>query len=172
MILLVRHALPLIAADVPPAEWRLSAEGKISARRIFHSLPAESVLVSSPEPKARDTLVLATGGAVTTDARLGEVRRPFQPFGGDHRSLRLRYVSGQPPEGWEPPAHVVARIDAVIADHRVADKPLVLAGHGMAFTTWLTLHGYVDDPAAFWAALRFPDVLGVHEGAVHRLLET
>jgi 2,3-bisphosphoglycerate-dependent phosphoglycerate mutase len=170
MLLLVRHARPLVDEGAPPAAWTLSAPGKRAAQRIAPLIPASAVLVSSPEPKAYDTLVLASGEPVTRDARLGEVRRPRQPVDGRHEALRLRYVSGDPPLGWEPPQEVVARIDSVIDEHTVAGKQLVLAGHGMAFTTWLFAHGYTRDPAAFWSSLRFPDVLRVHAGTVDRLL--
>lgn len=163
--------MPLVDEGVPPAEWGLSADGKSAAVRIGHLLPADSVLVSSAEPKAHETLVCATGRSVATDARLGEVTRPPEPFNADFRGPRLRYVAGQPPPGWEPPAQVVARIDAVIAAHTIAHRPLVLGSHGMALTTWLALRGYVDDPVAFWSSLQFPDVVGVHDGVAHRLLD-
>jgi broad specificity phosphatase PhoE len=170
MLLLVRHALPVVDEDTPPAAWGLSAPGKRAAQLISPLVPASAVLVSSPEPKAYDTLVLASGRPVTRDARLGEVRRPPEPVDGGYSALRLRYVSGDPPWGWEAPEDVVARIDTVIDEYAVAGKQLVLAGHGMAFTTWLFQHGYVQDPAGFWSGLRLPDVLRVHAGTLERLV--
>lgn len=171
MLILVRHAMPLVDKDLPPTTWRLSAEGKLAARRIGHLLPADAVLVSSAEPKASDTLVCATGRSVTCDVRLSEVNRPAEPFSADFRTPRLRYVAGNPPAGWERPDDVAARIDAVIADHTDTSRPLVLAGHGMAFTTWLAFHRCIDDPSAFWSGLRFPDVFQVQPGVAQRLLD-
>jgi 2,3-bisphosphoglycerate-dependent phosphoglycerate mutase len=170
MLVLVRHALPVVAEDTPPAAWALSAPGKRAAQLISPLIPASAVLVSSPEPKAYDTLVLASSRPVTRDARLGEVRRPSEPVHGGFEALRLRYVSGDPPSGWEAPEDVVARIDAVIDEHAVSGEQLVLAGHGMAFTIWLSRNGYVQDPAGFWSGLRLPDVLRVDAGTVERLV--
>jgi broad specificity phosphatase PhoE len=170
MLVLVRHARPVVDEGSPPASWALSAPGRRAAQRIAPLIPASAVLVSSPEPKAYDTLVLASGQPVTRDPRLGEVRRPTEPVDDGYAALRLRYVSGDPPPGWEAPQEVVARIDAVIDEHAVTGRQLVLAGHGMAFTTWLFSHGYTQDPEAFWSSLRFPDVVRVHAGTVNRLL--
>jgi broad specificity phosphatase PhoE len=129
------------------------------------------VLVASAEPKAVETLTCATGRPVASDPRLNEVERPVEPFGADWREHRTRYVAGHVPAGWEKPHNVAARLDEVIAEHATAGKPLVLAGHGMAFTTWLSWHGYIGDPAVFWRRLGLPDVILVEEGAVRRLLE-
>ncbi|GAA1793063.1 hypothetical protein GCM10009682_13660 [Luedemannella flava] len=161
MIVLVRHAMPLIDPDADPATWPLSPEGEAAARALGPSLPADAVLVASDEPKAHATLALATGLDVTADARLREVTRPREPYRDDFAHARRAYVSGSPPPGWEPPSAVVARIDAAIVAHRVEGRPLVLAGHGMAFTTWLSARGLIADAAAFWSALRLPDMIEV-----------
>jgi broad specificity phosphatase PhoE len=161
VIVLVRHAMPLVDPDVDPASWLLSSEGEAAARALSDALPTDAVLVSSDEPKAHATLALATGREVITDARLREVARPREPYRADFAVARLAYVDGLPPPGWEPQTAVVARIDAAIAAHRVPGRPLVLGGHGMAFTTWLSAYGLVNDPVAFWSALRLPDVFNV-----------
>jgi broad specificity phosphatase PhoE len=171
VLLLVRHAMPLVNEAAPPATWPLSAHGKQAARRIGSLIPAHASLVSSTEMKAHDTLVYATGRTVITDARLNEVNRPPDPFGSDWREQRLRYVAGKPPPGWEPPEQVAARVDEVIQTHATAGVPLVLAGHGLAFTVWLSSHGLIDSPAAFWSGLRLPDILLAGAGEVRSLLK-
>lgn len=168
MLVLVRHAMPLIDPDADPATWPLSPAGEAAARAAGHLIPAGAVLVSSDEPKAYQTLAAATGGPVIAEPGLREVARPIEPYADDFATARLAYVAGDPPPDWEPPAAVVARVDAAIARHHVQERDLVMAGHGMAFTTWLAAHGLVDDPQAFWRDLRLPDVLAVDGGRVHR----
>ena len=141
-----------------------------AAQAIGPLLPAGAMLVSSDEPKAYDTLTAAAPGRrIRADPRLREVARPLEPFDDDFRVARLAYVEGDPPAGWEPPTQVAARIDAAVTDHRVDDRPLVLAGHGMAFTTWLAAHGLIDDAPAFWLDLGFPDIFLVGRRGIRRL---
>jgi broad specificity phosphatase PhoE len=162
--------MPKLEPTVDPAQWTLSAEGVASARAMGHLLPAGAMLVSSDEPKAHATLTaMAPGRPVTLDPRLREVARPLEPFNDDFRTARLAYVAGDPPEGWEPPAAVAGRVEALVTDFQTPGRPLVLAGHGMAFTTWLSAHGLIDDPPAFWSDLRLPDLFLVGEATVRRL---
>ena len=169
MMIFVRHAMPVIDPDADPATWPLSADGQAAARALGPRLPADAVLVSSDEPKAYATLSLATGRNVTIDARLREVARPRERVSDDFAHARRVYVAGSPPPGWERPAAVARRIAAVIGAHRVPGRPLVLAGHGMAFTTWLAAGLLVADPARFWSDLRLPDAFEVLATGVRRL---
>ena len=165
----MRHAMPEMEPAVDPAEWVLGPAGVEAARRLGALLPADAVLVASDEPKAVATLAAAAPGrAIAAEPGLREVRRPREPFDDAFREPRLAYVSGRPPAGWEPPAEVAARVQAAVERHRDAHRPLVLAGHGMAFTTWLAGRGLLDDPAAFWSALRLPDLLEVADGRIRR----
>ncbi|GAA1751455.1 histidine phosphatase family protein [Luedemannella helvata] len=165
----MRHAMPLIDPDTDLATWPLSADGVAAARALGPLLPAGAVLVSSDEPKAHATLSLATGRDVVIDARLREVARPRELFSDDFAQARRAYVAGSPPPGWERPAAVARRIADVISAHRVPGRPLVLAGHGMAFTTWLAAGLLVADPARFWSDLRLPDAFEVMARGVRRL---
>jgi len=163
--------MPQLEPGVDPAQWTLSADGLAAARAVGHLLPAGAVLVSSDEPKAHATLTaMVPGRPVTLDRRLREVARPLEPFNDDFRGARLAYVANDPPDGWEPPTAVAARIDAAITDHQTPGRPLVLAGHGMALTTWLSAHGLIEDPPAFWSDLRFPDLVLVRDSTVRRLV--
>ena len=170
MIILVRHAMPKLEPGVDPAQWTLGDDGVAAARAMGHLLPAGAVLVSSDEPKAHATLTaMVPGRPVPLDPRLREVSRPLEPFDDGFRAARLAYVAGDPPGGWEAPAAVAARIDAAMNAHRRPGQPLVLAGHGMAFTTWLAARGLIDDPPAFWSDLRLPDLFLVRDATVRRL---
>ncbi|SDL83043.1 hypothetical protein SAMN05421869_13176 [Nonomuraea jiangxiensis] len=82
-------------------------------------LPEDACLVSSDEPKARQTL----GGddPVTRDHRFNEVPRA-KPWEGDYRELRRAYVDGADHVDWEPRVEIAARFAAGITEH------LALAG--------------------------------------------
>lgn len=157
---LVRHAMPAHGPDVPADQWQLSRQGHQAAHTLRRVLPAAALLVSSAEPKARQTLEPA--GQVHADARFNEVTRD-EPYGGDFRAGRLAYVNGADHPGWETRAAVVARFDAAVTGwrSRASGRPLVIASHGMAITLWLTATIPLDDPAGFWTYLEFPDVLTV-----------
>jgi broad specificity phosphatase PhoE len=56
-LILVKHSVPEMETDRPAHTWRLSAEGRFRAQRLAAELRdfAPEVLVSSDEPKARET---------------------------------------------------------------------------------------------------------------------
>lgn len=164
LLILVRHAMPEFSPEVPPGDWPLSAAGRAAAVGVAAWVAAEAsdaVLMASTEVKAVETL--AGAGEVRQDARFDEVGR-VEPFGGEFRRLRREYVGGVEHAGWEPHARVVERFDAAVRAYGDG-RPLVVATHGMALTLWLTARIGLDDPGAFWADLRFPDVLRVDVAA-------
>lgn len=148
--------MPAYGPDVPPDQWPLSDDGHDEARLLAYTLPADSSLVASAERKAWQTLEPA--GHVVHDRRFNEVSR-VEPWEGDFRELRRRYVDGVDHPGWEPRAQVVERFGEAVAEHRgmAQGRPLVVAAHGMAMTLWLTACIGLPDPGAFWADLLFPD---------------
>ena len=160
VLVAVRHAMPDASPDVPPEAWTLSEEGRSAARVLVAGLPARALLVSSSERKAWETLAVA-GDEVRRDGRLDEVRRPGEPWEGEYLELRRRYVSGDPPVGWESYAEAARRFQDAV-DETLAGahgRPVVLATHGMVLTTWLVSRGVLQraDAVAFWSGLRFPD---------------
>jgi broad specificity phosphatase PhoE len=152
MLILVRHAMPVVEPLMLPDRWVLSDEGRAAAGGL--EFPEGARLVASGEPKAIQTLEHA--GEVTSDMRFNEVRR-VEPFGDDFREVRRAYVDGVDHPDWEARGEVVARFDEGIAAY--PDRPLVVASHGMAITLWLTARIGLADPGEFWAELRFPDAL-------------
>ncbi len=153
----MRHAMPAANPDQPPALWPLSDAGSSAASALCRALPDGSLRVASNEKKAVETI-----GAISSDDRFDEVGRD-EPFGGDFRGRRRAYLSGSGPAGWEPRSEVATRFDAGIRHWRAiaGDRVLVVATHGMAMTLWLAATVGLDDPAGFWAGLRFPDLLSV-----------
>ncbi|MEH1129803.1 histidine phosphatase family protein [Micromonospora sp. CPCC 206061] len=160
MLFLIRHAMPVLDPEVPPEQWELDAVGQEGAESLKQVIPANAVLVSSQEPKARQTL--EPTGHVFTDIRFNEVARD-EPYHGDYRARRRAYLTGTEHPGWEPREHVVARFDAGIKHWRThaVTQPLVVATHGMAMTLWLATATDLADPTSFWADLRPPDVFEV-----------
>jgi broad specificity phosphatase PhoE len=157
---LVRHAMPAHGPEIPAAGWELSEQGRQAAESIRGVLPGDALLVSSTEPKARQTLEPC--GDVRTDDRFNEVWRD-EAYRDDFRAARRVYVSGAEHPGWEKRAAVVARFDAGVRHWRAlaGARPLAIASHGMAMTLWLSATVNVADPGRFWAGLRFPDVIEV-----------
>ena len=56
-LILVKHSVPEMDPDRPPHTWRLSEEGRSRAQRLGEELQSftPEILVSSDEPKARET---------------------------------------------------------------------------------------------------------------------
>jgi broad specificity phosphatase PhoE len=158
MLYLVRHAMPAFSPDVPPDRWPLDDDGRRAAAALV--LPPDALLVSSTEPKARQTLEPA--GPVVTDARFDEVRRD-EPFHGDYRARRRAYVGGTDHPGWEPRERAVARFAAGVHAWRAraGGRALVVCTHGMVMTLWLASVADLPDPAGFWAGLGLPDVIEI-----------
>lgn len=162
MLYIVRHAMPVADPNQDPATWPLSEEGRGAAHALANRLPDDALLVASDEPKAWHTLA-PTGDAtaVIKDVRLREVRRLDEAFSDDFHVARRSYVNGVDHPGWEDRRAVAARMQSAVHDYQVAagDRPLVIAGHGMSMTVWITSAAGLRDPGDFWAALRLPDLL-------------
>ena len=84
LLVLVKHAQPVLDAARPPREWDLAGEGEQQAERLADALrqylPFQ--MVSSPELKARRTsdIVAAKLGITATAAEdLRELDRPLLP---------------------------------------------------------------------------------------------
>lgn len=171
MLLLVRHAMPIIAPDVPALEWRLSDDGRRAAAALTKQLPNDAYLAASGELRAAQTLGAA--GVPVQDPRFNEVARPREPWQDSEPERRRAYVDGTDHRGWEPRSLVAQRFDEAVLDHlaAAAHRPLVVATHGMAMTIWLTARIELPDPGAFWTELRFPDAhrIDLEAGTATRL---
>jgi broad specificity phosphatase PhoE len=156
VLILVRHAMPAHGPDVPARDWLLTPEGEVAARSLCEQLPVGARVVASSEPKAIATV--GPAGRVIEDRRFDEVSR-VEAYDDDFRAQRRAYVDGADYTDWEAREDVVGRFAAGVAEHVAAadGRPVVIASHGMAMTLWLTATIGLDDPGAFWAALRFPD---------------
>jgi len=157
-VILVRHAMPELIPEVPHHLWELGESGRAAARALAARLPADARIVTSDEPKARQTaeeIVAVRGGTLTVDAGLREAARPAT-WNQDYRDDARRYVGGEQLDGWEPHAAVIERFT-------VAARGDIVVTHGVAMT--LYLGAGVD----FWADLRFPDAWSALAGHLHRV---
>jgi probable phosphoglycerate mutase len=153
MLWLVRHAPVELDLDRPAHTWELSPEGRAAAEELALRLPPLSRVVTSPEAKAVATaepIARAAGVELEHDERLREVRREANlPDYDAHREAVRRYLGGEPVEGWEPRADVLARVRAAVAD---LDNAAVVS-HGMALSLLL---GYTFEQ---WNRIALPDVI-------------
>jgi broad specificity phosphatase PhoE len=149
-MIIVRHAMPEIVGGVSPQWWHLGADARAAARALAARLDGAPRVVASHEVKARETaeeIVVARGGMLAIDPRLGEVARPLAPDGETHRTLARRYVGGEALAGWEPHAQVIERFSTAV------EGAEVVVTHGIVMTLYLR----PDDPVQFWEELAFPD---------------
>jgi broad specificity phosphatase PhoE len=159
-VILVRHAMPEIVRDVPPDEWHLGAAGRAAARELADRLPHGPRVVSSDEPKARETaeeIAAVCGGSVTVDARLREAARPTA-WDPDYRTNARRYLAGEALAGWEDHAAVARRVA------EAAQNADIAVTHGLAITLLL------GESISFWEQLRFPDAWSARTGRGFRPL--
>ena len=165
---LVRHGLPAIDRERPPHEWPLDPTGlpAIETLRGSGRLPAEARWFSSPEPKALETARRLTDSPVTVVPALREHERHstrwIADFGG---AVRRAFEHPDVPAvaGWEPLSvtrdRVVPVVRRLLAFH--PDDPIVLAGHGTAWTLLAAELTGAPPDLDRWAALAMPDVFPV-----------
>jgi hypothetical protein len=157
----VRHGKPQVEPSVDSSEWHLEADALVAVSKLASMLPSMPI-VSSEERKARETAMLF-GGSVTTDARLGEVRRPW--VSGDLRPDVVRYLRGEEIHEWEPQRSATLRFANCVRGRRDA----IYVTHGTVLALYLA--SVVDglDPVAFWNGLTFPDAWHLEDGVLTRL---
>jgi broad specificity phosphatase PhoE len=175
-LILVRHARPQIEADRPPAQWRLSAEGRAATQALAERLSplAPAAIVASSEAKAVETAEIVgarLGLHVTSDPAFDEHRRPgwrFDPNPTSQIARVLRVLSSEQEEveGAETAYAARRRFAAGIAAH--TERPLLVVSHGTGLSLYAASVAKLD-PQDLWRSLGFPEALVL--GADGRLLE-
>jgi broad specificity phosphatase PhoE len=163
-LILVRHARPQIAPDVPPPRWRLSDEGRAAAEALAARIAAfrPGAAVASTEPKAMETaeiLVRGLGLTVTGDPAFDEHRRPAWPFEADPAGMaaRVERALTEPEasiDGAETAAAALRRFETGLT--RRAQRPLLVVSHGTVLSLYLAARLGLD-AAAFWSGLKAPE---------------
>lgn len=148
-LVLVKHAQPVLNANVPPREWLLGTEGEEQSRELAERLKAflPFTLVSSNEPKAMQTaaIVAATLGVTSLVANgLEEIDRPAMPIlsRDEHERLNASIFTTRalPMLGRESADGALARFSEAI-NRTLASVPvgqtLVVIAHGTVIALWM-----------------------------------
>ena len=170
LLLLVKHAQPVLDASRPPRDWDLSPDGEAQADRLAESLrrylPFQ--LVSSPEMKARRTseiVAFRLGIPMTTAEGLRELDRPALPIlpEDDHAALNARIFTAfdRAVIGAESAAlalerftEAVRRISGEASEHNV-----VVIAHGTVISLFVAAANPSMDAFDMWKRLRCPSVV-------------
>jgi broad specificity phosphatase PhoE len=165
-LLLVRHSAPEIDVSVPAEEWRLSEEGRRLCGPITEELAAlaPSVLVSSPEPKSRETAELIAP-SLGLDVRVVDglretARRTVSWLAPADFERGVRALFERPDEivfGEESAAGALARFEMAVAD--LPDSAVVVS-HGTVISLYVAAQTGLD---AFyvWRSLGLPELVQI-----------
>jgi broad specificity phosphatase PhoE len=184
-LILVKHASPEVVAGIPPEQWRLSDAGRASCPRLAAALRphAPSVVVTSEEPKARETgELVARDLSVPSHAapNLHEHDRSNVPHlrSGDFISL-MEVLFRKPDQlvlGRETATGALKRLrnalDDVLEQHGRDGKTVAVVSHGTVIALLLEQLG---DRRGFdvWRAMKLPSyaVVRVPEWSVENVCD-
>ena len=172
ILILVKHAQPILDAGVPPREWRLSPEGEQQSTQLAERLKAfvPFTLVSSPEPKAARTAEIvaqAVNVPYRLVAGLEEFDRPAMPITSREEHERTNQAvfatRSVPVLGRESADDALARFDSAIRRAFASTDPshdLVVIAHGTVIS--LFTERYTGrDAFEIWRSLQCGDYLTI-----------
>lgn len=167
LIVLVKHAQPVLEAAVPPRLWQLSVEGEAQARRLAERL-AEFMpltLVCSKEPKAKRTCEMLSDELrvpLRVIGGLEEIDRPVLPISSPDEYQRLNARLFQdlstPAIGRESGAQALSRLSAALTTAIEASPgtdTLVVVTHGTVIALLVAKHNEMD-AMDLWKRLTCP----------------
>jgi len=183
-LILIKHSAPVVAIDLPPAQWVLATPGRIRCAALAQQLAGYDIaaIAARDEPKARETAELLAAGLAFPapphlDHELREHERSaadFYPAPGDFERA-VRALFSQPDElvfGQETASAARTRFVAAVQRHLSATPSgdLAIVAHGTVITLFVAAHATIE-PFAFWQRLGLPSfvVLALPE---LRLIET
>lgn len=183
-LILIKHALPEIAQDVPSHLWRLSSQGRAGAERlataITHYTP--DVLVTSVEPKAAETgqiVARLLSIPCRTAPGLQENDRTGLPYLDAKRYETIfRRFFRHPDDlvvGCETArqagSRFVAAVDTILASHQ--GESIAVVAHGTVISLFLAARCDLD-PFLAWQRLGLPSfvVLSLPHLRVERFVDT
>jgi broad specificity phosphatase PhoE len=165
-VLLVRHSVPQVDPEVPSEQWRLSAEGRARSEELAGRVAAydPDVLVSSPEPKARETadvLAARLGLPVRESPDLREqARRTVGWLEREELEAGIRRLFEQRDEvvfGEESAADALARFSRAVDG--LGPAALVVS-HGTVISLYVAARTG-RDPFEVWRSLQLPDLIAL-----------
>ena len=168
-LILVKHSLPKIVENIPAREWKLSEEGRIRAGRLAEQLISyqPEVIVSSIEPKARETAEIIAGNynlTIQIVEGLHEHDRSKTPYlSKDEFQASVRKFFENPTAlvfGNETADECYSRFDQAVRFilNYYGDKTIVIVAHGTIISLFVSrLTGI---PGIFlWNELGLPSFL-------------
>ena len=172
-IILVKHALPDVDESLPPAQWRLSSEGREAAAAFAQRIAAHDPtrLICSAEAKAEGT-ARAMGEVLNLKAE------PFAALGEHKRSAssflpRSEFDATIAALFNEPDVLVFGEETASEARHRFSAAldpivaaqtgTLVVVAHGTVISLWVS-HRLGVPAMPIWKALKMPGAAVVENG--------
>lgn len=170
-LIMVKHSMPEVESDRPANTWRLSHEGRSRARRLGEQLKEfrPEVLVSSDEPKAKETAEIVSGLLrleLEVVADLHEHERTNEPYLSAEKFQASVHEFFQKPEelvlGNETANQAHARfyraVHSVLNHHR--NKTVVIVTHGTVISLFVSrLTGVEDFP--LWTQLGLPSFVAM-----------
>ena len=152
ILILVKHAQPVLDPCVPPREWQLSAEGEEQSRQLAERLTTflPFALVCSPEPKAARTAEIVSS-AVNVPYRvvegLEEFDRPPMPIASREEHERINRAlfdtRSVPVLGTESADAALARFEMAIQRTLASTLPidnLIVIAHGTVISLFTERH--------------------------------
>lgn len=168
MLHLVRHGRSLPAPGMPAHAWELDPAGfdDVWALRESGRLPDDAAWFCSPEPKAVATAQLLTERDVGIVGGLREHVRSSTDWIDDFPTV-VRRAFAEPDlsayPGWEPLTacrdRVLYAVSGILQVH--GDEPVVLVGHGTAWTLLAAALTGTEPDLDRWSRLAMPDVIDV-----------
>ena len=163
LLVLAKHAVPAVDANVPASEWHLSADGVDGARRLGEQLRAiaPDVVVSSVERKALQTGSIAAEVLDVTFHTAADLHEHVRPFVARERfEAEMERFFARPQVkvfGDESAAEAESRftrgLDAVVRAH--GSDRLAVVAHGTVLSLHLAAR-YGLDAYATWSRLGLP----------------
>jgi broad specificity phosphatase PhoE len=137
MLILVRHAQPIIDSNKPSAEWQLSADGRNRSRELAEQLRTyqPDIVITSREPKAAETgriIAETLGLPYETAENLHEHRRTGEFVGQEKFQQQVRGFFERPTElvfGLETAEQALERFETAVSQviGRHPNKNIIIA---------------------------------------------
>jgi broad specificity phosphatase PhoE len=167
MLILVRHAQPVIDPDKPSAEWQLSEDGRTRSRELAEQLKPyqPDIVITSQEPKTAETgriIADTLGLPYETAENLHEHERTGEFVSQEKFQLQVRDFFERPTElvfGLETAEEALGRFEAAVYQ-TIGHHPnqnIIIATHGTVMTLFITAHNPTIAPIPFWQQLQMPD---------------
>jgi broad specificity phosphatase PhoE len=164
-LVLAKHAMPQIEADVPASRWHLSADGIAGAKRLGERLRQyePAVIVSSTEPKALETAAIVAqtlGVQLESPFGLHEHERPKAGLLEDAEFERgVAALFAHPAEvvfGAESANDALQRF-ALAVDRALADDrgDIAVISHGTVISLFVAARAH-EDARSLWKMLGLP----------------